>query len=339
MEIEDLLRDLIKIPSPSGEESEIGEFIANRLKSNFKVVKQKVENRFNILAYNKKPEIILTTHLDTVPKQLEVREDNEYFYGRGACDAKASIVSMIIAAERLVKQGITNIGLLFDVSEEDDFSGIKKAVSLVNPKFVIVGEPTDFNIVIGQKGLLRIKIKCFGKSAPGSTPEKGVSAINKLVNQLNKMIFKKWPVSKLGKTSFNIGRISGGSAANVVADYAEAVVEFRTVSDNELIIKMLKELCMTFEIIYSYSPSFLVEDNLVKDMGVNKIIVPYFTEMYFWNKKASCIVFGPGKYEFAHSDNEKIAKVDLKKAVEKYIQILTYLNNQNLNNNKKGDEK
>lgn len=339
MEVENLLRDLIKVPSPSGEENEIGEFIVNRLKKNFKIVKQKIGDRFNILAYKGKPEIILTTHLDTVPGKLEVKEDNNYIYGRGACDAKASIASMIIVAEKLIKQKINNVGLLFDVSEETDFLGVKKAINLVNPNFVIVGEPTDFKVVIGQKGLLGIKIKCFGKSAPGSTPEKGVSAINMLIKQLNKIKSTKLLFSdKFRKTTINIGKISGGSAANIVSDYAEAIIEFRTNTDNNLILDLLKELRISFDILYSYNPAILKNQNLIKNLNFELITIPYFTEMYFWNKKTSCIVFGPGKYEFAHSEGEKIEKEDLGKAVKNYIKIITYLNKNNLDKSKENQK-
>src|SRR3989338_10768849 len=242
----ELTKELLQISSESGKEKEIGKFLLKRLKRNFNVKIQKVDNRFNILASIGKPEILLTKNMDTVPKQLEVREDKNYLYGRGACDTKSIIVCMIIAGEEAINTGIRNFGILFDVSEETDFSGIKEAVKLVTPKIVIVGEPTDFKLATGQKGLLGIKIKCFGKNAPGSTPEKGRSAINRLI-----------------------------------------------------------------EILYK----------------INKIILPYFTEMYFWNK-SNVFVFGPGKYKFAHSDIEKIRKVDVENGKNCYLKILKILSNK-----------
>ena len=181
----ELTKELLKIPSESGNEKAIGTFILDRLKKNFKVEIQEIGNRFNIIATKGKPEILLTTHMDTVPKQLELREDNEYLYGRGACDTKSIIAGMIIACEEAIDLGIDNFGILFDVSEETDFSGIKEAINIIDPKIVIVGEPTNFNLVIGQKGLIGIKIICKGKNAPGSTPEKGKECYLEFLKYLN----------------------------------------------------------------------------------------------------------------------------------------------------------
>lgn len=312
MDVEKLLKDLVSIPSPSGEERKVGEFLVMLLSKNFKIKKQKVGNRFNILAYRGKPSIILSSHLDTVPKQLEMKEDKRFIYGRGSCDAKASVASMICASESLINRGFTNFGLLFDVSEETDFKGIKKAVNLVNPKVVIIGEPTNLKPAVGQKGLLGIKIKCCGKSAPGSTPKKGISAILKLISVLNKVSkIKQRKKGVLGSSSVNIGKIFGGDSANVVPDYAEAIIEFRTVNKNYDIIKKLRLLGINFEILYNFNPV------LTKMRFKKKIVVPFFTEAYFW-RKSKVLIFGPGEYKFAHSDNERIKKSDLWRAVKEY---------------------
>jgi acetylornithine deacetylase/succinyl-diaminopimelate desuccinylase-like protein len=239
----------------------------------------------------------------------------------------------MITAETLTRRGIKNVGLLFDVCEETDFSGILKAINLINPRFVIVGEPTSLKIVNGQKGLLGIKIICEGKSAPGATPEKGDSAISKLLNQLNIIRRISYPKNTFGNTTFNIGQIKGGSAPNVVPDYAEAIIEFRTICSNEAILNLLNSLKIEYEIVYSYD--FCVSDKF----GINYSIAPYFTEMYFWNKKAKVIVIGPGDYEDAHSDNEKVSKEEVKKAVEEYLQIITYLNKQLLRQKKQENKK
>ncbi|MBN1924057.1 MAG: M20/M25/M40 family metallo-hydrolase [Nanoarchaeota archaeon] len=320
-----LARDLLKIPSPSGEEKKLGEFLVKRLEKNFVVKTQKVGDRFNVLATIGTPNLLLTTHLDTVPEQLRLREDGKWLYGRGACDAKGIIASMIVAAEKAVKAGLKDFGLLFDVSEESDFSGINKALKIVNPKFVIVGEPTNFRIVKGQKGLLGIKIQCLGKSAPGSTPKKGISAINKILNLLSKINSIKLPNEKfLGETTLNIGKIKGGSAANVVADYAEAIIELRTTKPNKevlnLIYKYLPEKNVNVE--YSFEPVKVKEIDWVKEFKLKEIVVPYFTEMYFWTKKAKAIVFGPGEYKYAHSSNERIRKSDLIKGSEIYFKMI-----------------
>jgi len=339
MNIIEFTKTLIEIPSESGNERQIGEFLAARLKNNFKITLQQVGERFNILATRGEPKLLLTTHIDTVPGILEIKEDFEWLYGRGACDAKGIIAAMIFAAEGAVKEGFTNFGLLFDVSEESDFSGIKEAVQLVNPDFVIVGEPTGLRIVIGQKGLLGIKVKSFGKAAPGSLPEQGISAITKIMKALNRLNNLVLPANEpLGKTTLNIGQVQGGTAPNVVPDYAEAVVEIRTTISNNFIVDLVKKELSDeeIEILYNFESKQIRDPNLLKELNLERITVPYFTEMYFWASKSPTIVLGPGEYSVAHTKKERINKKDLVKGKEIYFEIIkNYAQKKRQRRNKK----
>ncbi len=325
MGVIELARDLISISSPSGEEKEIGDFLVERLKKNFNVQIQKIGDRLNVFAAKGDSKIILTTHMDTVPKQIKIDEDENWLYGRGSCDAKEIIACMICACEEALQKGLNNFGMVFDVSEETDFSGIKEAKNFINPELVIVGEPTNFNIVFGQKGLIQLKIKCVGKSAHGSTPEKGISAINNLIKILNEICQIEFPNDNiLGETTINIGKISGGSAPNVVADYAEAVIEIRTTKPNEEILDIFKKIVPegSLELIYSYEAVLNKDIDFIDNFGLTKITVPYFTEMYFWAEKSKTLVFGPGNPEFAHSDEERIKKEDLIKGKNIYLRMI-----------------
>src|SRR3989338_9268297 len=91
MDVINLTKELVNIPSPSGSEREIGNFLVQRINKNFNVKIQKVGNRFNIIATKGVPKLILTTHMDTVPKQIKADEDNNWIYGRGSCDTKGII--------------------------------------------------------------------------------------------------------------------------------------------------------------------------------------------------------------------------------------------------------
>lgn len=324
----ELAKNLLKINSVSGEEKEIGEFLAERLAPNFKITIQEIGSRFNILATKGNPKLLLTTHIDTVPGILEVKEDKKYLYGRGACDTKGIIAPMICAAEKAVNLGYNNFGLVFDVSEETDFSGIKRAIDLINPEFVIVGEPTGLKIVIGQKGLIGLKIFSKGKKAPGSMPEKGINAIillTRIISQIDKI---ELPISEIGITSLNIGQISGGIAPNVVPDYAEAIIEFRSTILNDVIIKKIKTVTKNFELLYSFEPVIMNETKYLENLNFDREIVPYFTEMYFWSKKSNAIVFGPGEYKYAHTDKERISKKDILKSEEVYLNIIKDFQNK-----------
>lgn len=221
--------------------SRLGSSLQKAEKS-FDVKIQKVGSRFNVLATKGKPRLLLTTHMDTVPGKLKIKEDAQWIHGRGACDTKGIIAAMIIAAEEAVAQGLSGIGLLFDVSEETDFSGIKKAVSLVNPEFVVVGEPTDLKIAFGQKGIISFKVKCKGKAAHSSMPELGESAIDEIIVLLSKLKLLELPEdSELGKTTLNIGTINGGIKPNIIPDNADAEVVLRISRNSGEVMEIIEK--------------------------------------------------------------------------------------------------
>jgi len=344
VEVEKLLLDLIKIPSESEEEKDIGEFIVSRLKENFEIKTQVVNQQngnFNILAYTGIPKVLLNAHLDTVPGQIKVSEDDKSIYGRGACDTKTSIASMIIAAEELLKKGENNFGLLFNVCEETDFSGIKKALEIIpeSVEYVVIGEPTNLDLIYGQKGILVFQLISRGKSAHGSTPEFGENAIEKIIEIIRKLKNIKFQTSEeLGENVINVAKISGGIADNVVPDYAEVQVAMRCVEDPKFIIKKIKEKLENLEIVVtmSYEPSVSsFAKDFSKTINVNSRTVSYFTEMYFLSKKTKCFILGPGDGKYAHSEKEQVEKKQLREAVEKYLKIITLLNKKSLTKSSK----
>jgi len=319
-----LARDLLNIPSPSGDEKELGLFLVRRLRKNFKVKTQTVGNSFNVIATKGTPNIVLNIHFDTVPGSLKVREDKNWLYGRGACDAKGPLAAMVVAGEIAVEQGVNNFGLVFNVNEETDFSGVREVIKEIRPKRVIVGEPTDFNAVIGQKGLIGFKIKSNGISAHGATPEKGKSAILDLIKKLDRVSKLKFPVNPpLGNCTVNIGKISGGSAVNVVPESAEAIVEIRTSVKNKVVLDCVQESIGNIDLLYSFDPVITRDNSWIKQVSKKTEAVPYFTEMYFWSKAgADAVVFGPGSSKYAHSKRERIRKGDLVEGVKKYLMLL-----------------
>src|SRR5436189_4823542 len=117
MNLFELTRKLIDIPSVSGDEERIGRFLFDYLHDyGFDVERHEIEpGRANIIATNgdHSPRLMLSTHMDTVPPHISSREDAEFIYGRGACDAKGIIATQIEASRRLRDEGITDVGLLF----------------------------------------------------------------------------------------------------------------------------------------------------------------------------------------------------------------------------------
>src|SRR5271168_5007184 len=240
-----LTRQLVDIESVTYNEGAVGEFLDAFLRERgFAVERTAVSQppqsrytgeRFNLYAGNgERPDVVLSTHMDTVPPFIPSSEDDLNIYGRGACDAKGIIAAQIAAAERLRNAGV-RVGLLFVVGEERDSGGAKLANT--QPKgnrFLINGEPTDNRLAIASKGALRVLIRAKGKMAHSAYPELGESAIDKLIGALNDILAMPLPIEpEIGPSTLNIGLIEGGRAPNVIADNAEAHLLIRLVGPAE----------------------------------------------------------------------------------------------------------
>ena len=183
-------------------------------------------DRFNVWATHPdqpRPELVFSTHMDTVPPFIPSSETAERIYGRGSCDAKGIIVAQIAAAEKLKAEGI-HVGLLFLVGEERDSQGAQTAnQDPRGAKFLINGEPTENRIALASKGTLRVEVVATGKMAHSAYPELGESAIEKLLDALENVRKLKLPVHPAaGPSTLNIGLIEGGRAPNVIPDHASA---------------------------------------------------------------------------------------------------------------------
>lgn len=318
-----LLTKLIDMASPTGSETRIAMFLANHLeKVGFVVERMPVEgNRFNVFAKVGNPKIILQAHMDVVPPHIPPREDNEYIYGRGACDTKGSIASMLIAAQEAKEKGITNFGVLFTVGEETDFAGAIAAQHFVRDlnALLIVGEPTQLKPVTAHYGILVFTLKCTGKAAHSSEPTLGENAIDKLLTVLN------GPAKQLQvnpATSMSLVKIVGGGATNSIPDCAEAVISFRIAPgdtrDYAQEMKKLVGTTATINILENLPPVASSLPQSLKFLGDGEQ-VKYCTELTFFQNG---FVFGPGAIADAHASNEKIQKADLETAVDLYVRVL-----------------
>src|SRR5467141_3738920 len=199
MDLFELARKLIDIPSVTGEEGEIGRFLGAYLsEQGYRVERPKVDGeRCNIVATtNRLPRIVLSTHMDTVPPHVASSEDDENIYGRGSCDAKGIIAAQIFAAEKLRSEGVNEIGFLFTVDEEMGSIGATAANAhplAAECRYLINGEPTDNKMATGTKGSLRFTISSTGRAAHSAYPEQGESAIEKLLDVLEGIRLRQWP--------------------------------------------------------------------------------------------------------------------------------------------------
>jgi acetylornithine deacetylase len=324
-----LTRQLIDIESITGNEAAVGEFLFARLSElGFQAEKMSVEsNRFNVYATaGKDPAVVFSTHIDTVPPFIPSREDDKNIYGRGACDTKGIIAAMLAASMRLKTASIP-IGLLFVVGEERNSLGAKaanKRPPSPAPRFLINGEPTENKLATASKGSLRIELSARGKMAHSAYPHLGDSAIDKLLDALERVRKLELPNNpEIGPTTMNIGIVEGGRAPNVIPDFAKAHLLYRTVSSSAEVIAHVKA-----------AAGAEVETEVVLDIpfvklrtfsGLDTFVAAYTTDipaLYNWGEP---ILFGPGSIHVAHTEGEYIDKAQQLEAVDIYERIVRQL--------------
>lgn len=329
-----LTRQLVDIESTTYHEGAVAAFLARYLgKLGYAVettpVPQPAESgvqgdRANVYAYagaaGGTPELVFSTHIDTVPPFLPSHEDAEYIYGRGSCDAKGILVAQLAAAQRLRASGI-NIGLLFVSGEERDSAGAK--IANQQPKgsrFLINGEPTDNRVALASKGALRVHLKASGKMAHSAYPELGDSAIHKLVEVLHRLRQLDLPITEdVGPSTLNIGVIQGGYAPNVISDQAEAQLLFRLVGDStgtkQAVLdaaRGLAEVDFTLEIPFK---------RLRQVDGLPTMVAAFTTDIPSLSNWGEPVLLGPGSIHVAHTPHERLAKKELFEAIDLYTQV------------------
>ena len=330
MNLFELTRNLIDVPSVTGSEAEVGLFLISYLQSlNYTVeIQQVAEGRANIFAtLGTTPHVMLSTHMDTVAPHISSSEDGDHIYGRGACDAKGIIAAQIAAAELLRAEGTIDIGLLFTVDEEADSAGARAANKhpLAHPcQYLINGEPTDNRLALGSKGSLRVTIRAEGRAAHSAYPEYGESAIDKLLDVLSDIRQCRWPTDEFfGSTTCNIGIIKGGVGANVIAPAAQAVLQIRLVTPSEA-VKSLLEMTVGGRAQVEYL-SVAEPVRLFEVEGFAPCIVSFTTDIPHLANWGSPLLLGPGSIIDAHTDGERISKRELSDAVDLYARLVRTL--------------
>jgi len=326
MNVYELTRRLIDIPSVTGDELAVGEFLARHLEQlGYRVDRQEVEpDRFNVIATTEAPpRIVFSTHMDTVPPFIESSEDEEFIYGRGSCDAKGIIAAQIFAAQRLRDEGVNDVGLLFTVDEETASLGAQVANKhplAASCQFLINGEPTDSRLAIGTKGSVRVIITTEGKAAHSAYPEAGESAIEKLLDILDDIRACQWPEdSFFGTTTCNIGVLNGGTRPNVIADKARAELQIRLGIDIEHIKSVLAAAVGTrgrLEYSSAHNPV-----RLFSVPGFEECVVRFTTDVPYLSAWGKPLLLGPGSIFDAHTAHERISKRELEQAVDIYFKL------------------
>lgn len=321
-----LLRNWIDVPSPTGDEGVFAERVLRDLHDlgvSARIVLA-APGRPNVVAGGEPARVVLCTHLDVVAPHIPSSEDAEAIYGRGACDAKGCMVAMVLAWLALDEAERAQVGLLFVAGEEGDHVGARAARELPwHPRSVIVGEPCGLEVALAQKGMLKVRIAATGVAAHSAFPELGDSAIHRLLDALERLRAMPLPTSAaLGETTYHVGLIEGGVAANVVAPSASAVVMFRqTVPAAELAraVEVAVGDGLRVEVLGGSDPV------VYAGREGRTLVVPFNTDathLAGWAERV--LLAGPGDLRTAHGAGERIRKGALQAGAEQYLELLRH---------------
>lgn len=350
-----LARQLIDIESTTGNEGEVGAWLAAFLRDRgYSVLEQPLEpvrlkadttvspgnnpsrppvasgfsrthNRINVIAAVGEPEVVFSTHFDCVPPFFPSRVEDGVLYGRGACDAKGILAAQIAAAERLRAAGETRVGLVFVAGEERGSDGAKAANRIASKnRFLINGEPTDLRLGTATRGCYRVRLTATGKAAHSGYPELGESAIEKLIDCLMALRAADWPSDPvMGTTHYTVGLINGGVAPNVVPPNAEAEVFFRTVGDHAPLREILHRALAGRVAVQEILELPAVRMHTVP--GFDTAAFSYFSDIPFLSNWGTPLLLGPGSIHVAHTDREHLSIDELNRAVEIYAKLAATL--------------
>ncbi len=239
--MKELLEKLVSFKTTHQEENKkefdkAFDYIISQIKSNVKNFKL-VENggyKSLILWKKDKPKIIYMCHLDVVPARKEdfiLRETADKFFGRGVLDNKFAI-AVLIEILREIKDKEIPFGAI--ITSDEEIGGFRGANYVINnlkflgDLFIVPDSGLNLSLETEAKGVLHIKISIKGKKAHGSTPWKGKNALDEFWKGYSRLR-KIYPEYKkpTWKPTLNLGKVSGGEAANQVCDYMEALLDFR----------------------------------------------------------------------------------------------------------------
>ncbi len=236
-----LTADLVNIPSISGNEKQIADYIESELRQ----ISRLEVSRFgdNLIArtnLDRKHRLLLAGHTDTVPGGQGSRIEGDTLWGLGSADMKSGLAVMLELA-RTIENPTMDLTWVFYVCEEVDNSrnGLRQlfteAAELLEADAAILGEPTNAMIEAGCQGTMRFEVRMSGRRAHTARPWMGVNAIHRagaLLSAIDNYDHREPVVDDCKyREALQVVNISGGIAGNVVPDELVLVVNHRYAPD------------------------------------------------------------------------------------------------------------
>jgi acetylornithine deacetylase/succinyl-diaminopimelate desuccinylase-like protein len=359
--VTELCRALVRIPSenPSGAPESAGEeplarFVGEFLSAHGASVEFEyvAEGRPNVYGWFPKPPapkatILFAPHLDTVPARGMTIDPfsgdivDGRILGRGATDTKGPMAAMLWALTTvdLTKLSVA-VGFAGLADEEAGQLGSQVCARRREADFVVVGEPTDLNVVYTHKGTAWMQLDAKGKAVHAAAPDAGINAIE-LLAQAFTALKTEFPNlcpapanEALGKPTISLGTIIGGVKINIVPDHSRAEIDIRTLPGQEEIVSAIQSfLAQRFPDVQATplkvshplytDPSHPIIEKFAA-LGSQRIGVPWFCDAAFFSEQNTpAIAIGPGTIKQAHTCDEFIEIQDLERGTDFFRSFLT----------------
>lgn len=337
-----LLKSLIKIPSHSGSEKAAADFLQQHIETLGIQTGRRGNNVWCLSPVFDlhKPTVLLNSHIDTVKtvngwirNPYIPSEENGKIFGLGSNDAGASLVSLLQVFIALCKTE-QKYNLIFLASCEEEVSGINGvsiALSDLPPiSFAIVGEPTEMQPAIAEKGLMVLDVITEGKAGHAARDE-GINAIYRAISDIE--WFRDYKFEKcsplLGSVKMTLTMIQAGIQHNVIPDRCSMVVDVRSneLYTNEELFQIIKNSIQS-EVV---ARSFRLNSSHIEEVhpfiqraiqyGRNKLYgSPTLSDQAQMNFPS--LKMGPGKSSRSHTADEFIFVHEIEEAINIYYQLL-----------------
>jgi [amino group carrier protein]-lysine/ornithine hydrolase len=347
----ELLNRSLNEYTPSRAEASLANLLKDKSINELGFEKTNIDNVGNVIATkgSGRPVILLCGHMDTVPGRIPVRIENGYLYGRGASDAKSSLIAMLLAASEFPKQRGTII-FAGVVDEEGNATGIKELVrSKTTIDYAIFGEPSGIsNITIAYKGRFAFRLTCdVGTSAHASAPWLAKNSIEEVYDFWQAIQLKIGRLDsrsdKSNKVTCSLTEISGGSSHNVTPQKCKITVDIRIPTTNtsrkiqELVASIVKEVSLKKNVRATYRVEDMTEpfeadhtSPLVRALSLSIIDVcrkrPILLrktgtgDMNILGNafRIPVVTYGPGDPHSSHTIDERISIAEYISSIEVY---------------------
>ena len=345
-----LLRQMVRIPSFSGEEAGVAACVGAAL-DGFGIPHEML--RGNLLALNRhfdpgRPTLALDAHLDTVPANggytrdpFDAGDDGDIVYGLGSNDDGGSVVSMI-AAFRYFFEREMPVNLMLVLSRQEEVSGpdgtrwlfapdgpFASGGKYPMPRWVIVGEPTGMQAATSERGLLVLDGEAQGVSGHAARGE-GVNALYIALDDIDALRRHRFARHSplMGDVRLSVTQIEAGHAHNVIPERCRFVVDIRPTEQytNPEILAELQALCrstLTARNLANRSSATRPDSPLLataRALGVPTYSSPTTSD---WMRiPCDAVKMGPGDSARSHKADEYILTREIAEGIDRYIEFI-----------------